>query len=148
MKRFTLPLLVFASGGLVGPFLYAIMPVLPEPELLYYGVGPLIWPVEVIGPIVEFIGAYSYVAIVAINILLFTLLGTAIVAAMRKRSLLVLASVLLEGGVIVMALSAVKFRYDDMIVGNGKMLIALIIALFFYALLVLLAYAVAKRTPT
>ena len=148
MKRFALPLLVFASGGLVGPCLYAIMPVLPEPELLYYGVGPLIWPVQVIGPIVEFIGTYSYIALVAINILLFTVLGTAIVAAMKKTSLLVLASVFLEGGVIVMALSAVKFRYDDMVAGNGKMLIALIVALFFYALLVLLAYKVGKRTPT
>src|SRR5260370_20245175 len=98
MKTIYVPLLVFVSGAFVGPLLYWMMPLLPRYDLFYYGVGPLIWPVQVIGPLMDFFGTDKYVVLVFLNVALYSLVGMGIVAAVRKTVLLWFRGGLVEVG--------------------------------------------------
>ena len=122
------------------------MPVLPRYDLLYYGVGPLIWPVQLIGPLMGVLGTDNYVVLVCMNVLLYTITGTAVVMAARNNRHLLFAGALLEAGVVILALSAVRFRLSDLLGDDGTMLIAVLIALVFYGSLVLSVRLVVKRT--
>lgn len=133
MPKIYLPLLVFVSGAFIGPLLYWAI---PPYDLFYYGVGPLIWPVQLIGPFLDFLRPDNYVALVGLNVFLYSIVGIAIVAAARKTRLLLFSGAVLEAGVIILALSAVHFRIRDLIGHDGTMLIALLIALTFYGSLV------------
>lgn len=145
MTRLFPPLLVFVGGSFVGPILYWAMPMMPRPDLLYYGVGPLIWPALLIAPIADALGTASYALVFGLNIVLYAIVGAGIVLATRDRRLFILAGILLESGVVILALAAVRFRFQDLFGHDGTMLIALLIALAFYGALVLLVRRVARR---
>src|SRR5882672_12910304 len=115
MRKAFFPLLVFVGGALVGPLLYWIMPLLPRYDLFYYGVGPLIWPVQVIGPLMDFFGTDNYIVLVGLNVVLYTLVGLGVVAAACKTALLWFASGLVAAGVALLALSTVRFDYQDLV---------------------------------
>ena len=144
MQKIYLPLLVFVGGAFIGPLLYWVM---PPYNLFYYGVGPLIWPIQLLGPLMDSLRADNYVALVGLNVFLYAIVGIVIVAAARKTRLLILFGAVLGAGVIILALSAVHFRIRDLIGHDGAMLIALLIALAFYGSLVFLVYLIAKRIP-
>ena len=145
MQNKYLPLLVFVVGAFIGPLLYSVMPLLPRYDLFYYGVGPLIWPIQLIGPLMDFIGTDNYVVLVGMNVLLYTVVGTGMVLAAHKTRPLVFAGALLEMGVIVLALWAVRFHIRDLLGHDGTLLIALLIALAFYGSLVFLVRLTVKR---
>jgi hypothetical protein len=148
MTRPYLSLLVFVGGAFVGPLLYWSMPLLPRSDLFYYGVGPLIWPVQVIGPVMEFFGTDEYIVLVGLNVVLYTIVGAGIVAAARKATLFLFAGGLVEVGVAFLALSAVRFNYRDLLGYDGAMLIALLIGMTFYGFLIFLVYIIIKRLQT
>src|SRR5260221_1124443 len=145
MKRPYLSLLVFVGGAFVGPLLYWVMPLY---DWFYYGVGPLIWPVQVIGPMMEFLGTDKYVVLVGLNVVLYTIVGAGIVAATRKATLLLFAGGLVEVGVAFLGLSAVRFNYRDLLGYDGTMFIALLISMAFYGFLIFLVYMIATRLQT
>jgi hypothetical protein len=130
--------LVFVGGALVGPLLYWVMPLLPRYDLLYYGVGPLIWPVQLIGPLMDLLGTSNEAVLVGLNVLLYTMVGSGIVAAAREPQQCLFSGALLGVGVIILALSTVHFTIHDLLGHDGTMLIALFIALTFYGSLVFL----------
>jgi len=121
---------------------------MPLYDLFYYGVGPLIWPVQVIGSIMEFLGTDKYFVLVSLNVVLYPIVGAGIVAAARKAVLLLFAGGLVEAGVALLALSAVRFNYRDLLGYDGAMLIALLIGMAFYGFLIFLVYIIAKRLQT
>jgi hypothetical protein len=142
MQKIYFPLLVFMGGAFIGPLLYWVM---PPYDLFYYGVGPLIWPVQLIGPLMDSLRADNYVALVSLNVLLYAIVGIVFVATARKTRLLLFFCAVLGVGVIILALSAVHFRIRDLIGHDGTMLIALLIALAFYGSLVFFVRLVAIR---
>jgi hypothetical protein len=145
MRKAFFPLLVFVGGALVGPLLYWVMPLLPRYDLFYYGVGPLIWPVQLIGPLMDFLGTSNDALLVGLNVLLYAIVGMGIVAAARNTLLFFFSGAVLGAGVIILALSAVHFRIRDLIGHDGTMLIALLIALAFYGSLVFFVRLIAIR---
>jgi hypothetical protein len=140
-----LPLLVFVGGSFVGPLLYWVMPLLPRYDLLYYGVGPLIWPVQLIGPLMDVLGTDNYVLVVGLNVLLYAIVGMGIVVAAGNKLRLLLAATLLEIVIVILALAAARFRLGDLFGHDGTMLLALLIALAFYGALVFLVRLVVGR---
>jgi hypothetical protein len=145
MRKVILPLLVFVGGALVGPLLYRVMPLLPKYDLLYYGIGPLIWPAQLIGPLMDLLGTSKEVAVVGLNVLLYTVIGGGIVAAAREPRWCLFAGALLGLGVTILALAAVHFKIRDLVGHDGMMLIALLIALVFYGSLVFLVRLIVVR---
>jgi len=135
MRKMYLPLLVFVGGAFVGPLLYWVI---PPYDLFYYGVGPLIWPSQLIEPLRDLLGVENYAALVGLNVFLYAIVGIVIVAAARNTRLLLFCGAVLETGVIILALSSVHFKIRDLIAHDGTLLIALLIALAFYGSLVLL----------
>jgi hypothetical protein len=142
MQKIYVPLLAFTGGAFIGPLLYWV---LPPYDLFYYGVGPLIWPVQLIGPLMDSLRADNYVALVGLNIFLYAIVGIVIVAAARKAHLLLLSGAVLGAGVIILALSSVHFRIPDLVGHDGAMLIALLVALAFYGSLVFLVRLIVIR---
>src|SRR5713101_1676308 len=142
MKRPHLSLLVFMGGAFIGPLLYWVM---PPYDLFYYGVGPLIWPVQLIGPLMDSLRAGNYVALVGLNVFLYAIVGIVFVATARKTRLLLFSCAVLGAGVTILALSAVHFKIRDLIGHDGTMLIALLIALAFYGSLVFFVRLIAIR---
>jgi hypothetical protein len=145
MLKVFLPLLVFVGGSFVGPLLYWVMPLLPRYDLLYYGVGPLIWPVQLIGPLMDVLGTDNYVLVVGLNVLLYAIVGMGIVVAAGNKLRLLLAATLLEIVIVILALAAARFRLGDLFGHDGTMLLALLIALAFYGALVFLVRLVVGR---
>jgi hypothetical protein len=141
-------LLVFVTGSFVGPLLYWVMPLLPLYDLLYYGVGPLIWPVQLIGPLMDVLGTDNYVVVVGLNVLLYAVVGMGIVVAAGNKLRLLLAATLLEIGIVILALAAARFRLGDLVGHDGTMLFALLIALAFYGALVFLVHLVVGRVQS
>src|SRR5690242_6750244 len=135
-KPLLLPLLVFVGGAFAGPLLYWVMPLLPRYDLLYYGVGPLIWPIQLIGPLMGVLGTENYFLLVGLNVLLYATVGTGVVVAAPDKRLLLLAGTLLEIGIVILALAAARFQLRDLLGHDGTMLIALLIAVAFYGALV------------
>src|SRR6266852_1738453 len=122
MRKMHLPLLVFVGGAFVGPLLYWAMPLLPRYDLLYYGVGPLIWPVQVIGPLMGALQTDNYIVLVGLNVLLYAIVGAWIVVSTRSKWHLLFASALLEIGIVILALHAVRFNLRDLLGHDGTML--------------------------
>ncbi len=81
MQKISLPLLAFMGAAFIGPLLYWVM---PPYDLFYYGVGPLIWPVQLIGPLMDSLRADNYVALVGLNVFLYAIVGIVFVAAARN----------------------------------------------------------------
>jgi len=142
MQKIFLPLLVFVGGAFAGPLLYWAM---PQYDLFYYGLGPLIWPVQLIGSLMDSLRADNYVVLVGLNVLIYAIVGIGIVAAARNTRLLFFSGALLEAGVAILALWAVRFHIRDLLGHDGTMLIALLIALAFYGSLVFLVHLTVKR---
>jgi len=96
----------------------------------------------------EFLGTDKYFVLVSLNVVLYPIVGAGIVAAARKAVLLLFAGGLVEAGVALLALSAVRFNYRDLLGYDGAMLIALLIGMAFYGFLIFLVYIIAKRLQT
>lgn len=105
----------------------------------------MLWPVQVIGPVAAFFGSTNYGLLLGLNILLFALVGIVVVIAAKKNFQALYVGTMLDVAVTFLALSAVRFHFTDILAGTGEMLIALIIAVAFYAMLVFLTYAVVKK---
>jgi hypothetical protein len=145
MRKVLLPALIFVGGGFVGPVLYWVMPLLPRYDIFYYGVGPLIWPTQLSGPIVDFFGLSNMFVLVALNVLLYGVVGLVLAVAMRNTRLLLLLAAVIGIGVIALALSAVRFSVRDFIGQDGAMGVAVLIALAYYGSLIFLEKSVATR---
>src|SRR5256885_17139057 len=102
MRKAFFPLLVFVAGALVGPLLYWVMPLLPRYDLFYYGVGPLIWPVQLIRLLMDFLGTSNDVLLVGFNVLLFVIVGMGIVAPAFNTLLFVFSGACLGASVIIL----------------------------------------------
>jgi hypothetical protein len=144
-KPLLFPLLVFVGGAFAGPILYWVMPLLPRYDLLYYGVGPLIWPIQLIGPLMGVLGTENYFVLVGLNVLLYTIVGAGVVVAAPNKRLLLLSGTLLESGIVILALAAVRFEPRDLLGHDRTMLCALLIALAFYGALVFLVRLLVVR---
>ena len=145
MAKTLLPALVFVAGAFVGPMLYWVMPLLPRYDIFYYGVVPLIWPTQLSGPVMHLFGSSNMFVLVGLNVLLYSAVGLALAAAVRNTRLLLSLAAAIALGVIVLALSAVRFSVRDFIGQDGAMVVAVIIALTYYGLLILLEKSIATR---
>jgi hypothetical protein len=145
MRKTLLPACVFVAGGFVGPMLYWVMPLLPRYDMLYYGVGPLIWPTQLSGPVMDLFGSSNMFVLVGLNVLLYGAVGLGVAAIVRNTRLLLSLAAVIGVGVIISALSAVGFRIRDLIGEDGTMLIAVLIALAYYAALIFLEKSIAMR---
>jgi len=93
----------------------------------------------------EFLGTDKYIVLVGLNVVLYTIVGVGIVAAARKTVLLLFAGGLIEVGVALLALSAVRFNYRDLLGYDSAMLVALLIGMAFYGFLIFLVHRIVKR---
>lgn len=133
-KKLILSLLIFLSGGLIGPFTRWIAwpPSSGSPlEKLVYDLVFLLWPAQMLA-VAEATTGETAALLLAIggNILLFAIVGILIVVIVGKLQTTLTAYVLLATGIILLALWGAGFDYKFL---NA---LALLIALGIYALLV------------
>lgn len=111
--------------------------------MFYYGVGPLIWPTQLSGPIMDFFGSNDILVLVGLNVLLYGAVGLVIAVAVRDVRLLLSLALIIGIGVITLALSAVRFSVRDLIGQDGTMAIAVLIALSYYGTLIFVEKSIA-----
>jgi hypothetical protein len=145
VRNTLLPALVFVAGAFIGPLLYWVMPLLPRYDIFYYGVGPLIWPTQLSGPAMDFLGSSNMFVLVGLNVLLYSVVGLGVGAAVRNTRLLLLLAAAIGIGVITLALWAVGFSVHDLIGQDGAMVIAVLVALGYYGFLIFFAKSIATR---